>query len=311
MWYWNIISHISFTFIIFTRLVYLVYSDLINDKYKDQKTNYSLILCLSLIFVAHFLPESKLNLIPIYAQITTFLEYKSFTGTFLIFSWLVLSFYLWKHAISKNNFLRISNRPFSIGVAGDSASGKNTFIDSIEDLFGKHSVTKVSGDNYHLWDRNKPVWSMLTHLNPMSNNLEKFTNDIFKLINSETIFARKYDHKEGILSKEIKIKANDMVFVSGLHALYVPLLRDLFDLKIYLNMDEDLRRYFKFKRDVNERGHDLEKVKEIFEQRTKDSDLFIKPQMQFADLIFTLEPAINKIFLNKKVYKDKIPSNLL
>ena len=270
-----------------------------------------MVFIFSFIFIIHFFPESKAIYIFFDLPIINLDDYQSLTRTILIFSGLVLSFYLWKYAINKNNFLRISNRPFSIGVAGDSASGKDTFIDSIESLFGVHSVTKLSGDDYHLWDRNKLVWNFMTHLNPMSNNLEKLTDDAIKLINSESILVRKYDHKKGVLSKGTKIKANDMVFVTGLHTLYVPFLRELFDLKIYLDMDDDLRKYFKFKRDIHERGHEPEKVEKIFEQRSKDSELFIKPQMQFADVIFTLEPAINKVFLNDYEYKKNIPLKLV
>ena len=47
----------------------------------------------------------------------------------------------------------MTRRPFVIGISGDSGSGKDTFANSIEGLFGKHSVTKLSGDDYHLWDR--------------------------------------------------------------------------------------------------------------------------------------------------------------
>ena len=279
--------------------------------YRNKGKHYFLIILFSLVFIIHYLPQFNLFSHFFDYQFLKTSDYESLTRTILIFCGLVLAFYLWKYAINKNNFLRFSNRPFSIGVAGDSASGKDTFIDSIENLFGHHSVTKLSGDDYHLWDRNKPVWNMLTHLNPMSNNLEKLTDDIIKLINSESIIVRKYDHKQGILSKGIEIEANDMVFVSGLHTLYVPLLRDFFDLKIYLDMDEDLRKYFKFHRDVNNRGHHPERLKKIFEQRARDSDLFIKPQMEFADVVFSLEPAISKTFLDQNEYKKNIPLRLV
>ena len=59
----------------------------------------------------------------------------------------------------------MTRRPFVIGISGDSGSGKDTFANSIEGLFGKHSVTKLSGDDYHLWDRKKPIWQAMTHLN--------------------------------------------------------------------------------------------------------------------------------------------------
>jgi hypothetical protein len=92
------------------------------------------------------------------------------------------------------------------------------------------------------------------------------------------------------MSHPFRLKSNDLIIASGLHALYLPMLRDCYDLKIYLDIDEGLRRHFKIKRDVEKRGHTLEKVLTSFRKREPDSERFIRPQAQFADLIFSLQP---------------------
>jgi uridine kinase len=203
---------------------------------------------------------------------------------------LVLAIRIWREAISRNDFFRLSRKPFVMGIAGDSGAGKDTFADAIVGLFGKHSVVKLSGDDYHLWDRQKPMWQVLTHLNPMANDLEGFCNDLVSLIDGKSVLSRHYDHQTGRMSKPLQIDSNDFIIASGLHALYLPILRDCYNLKIYLDIDEGLRRHFKLKRDVQQRGHTVERVLGSFEKREPDSERFIRPQSNDADLILSLQP---------------------
>ena len=203
---------------------------------------------------------------------------------------LVLAIRIWRETISRNNFFRLSRKPFVVGVAGDSGAGKDTFADAITGLFGIHSVVKLSGDDYHLWDRQKPMWQVMTHLNPMANDLEGFCNDLVWLTDGKSILSRRYDHQTGQMSKPFQIDSNDFIIASGLHALYLPILRERYNLKIYLDIDEGLRRHFKLKRDVQQRGHTVERVLSSFEKREPDSEGFIRPQSNHADLILSLQP---------------------
>jgi uridine kinase len=215
---------------------------------------------------------------------------------------LVLAIRIWREAISRNDFFRLSRKPFIVGVAGDSGAGKDTFADAITGLFGEHSVVKLSGDDYHLWDRQKPMWQVMTHLNPMANNLEGFCNDLLSLTDGKSVLCRHYDHRKGLRSKPFQIESNDFIIASGLHALYLPALRECYNLKIYLDIDEGLRRYFKLKRDVQQRGHTVEQVLSSFEKRDRDSERFIRPQSNHADLILSLQPIHSRMLedLNDK-----------
>lgn len=203
---------------------------------------------------------------------------------------IVLAIRIWRETISGSDFFRLSRKPFVIGIAGDSGAGKDTFADSIICLFGRQSVATISGDNYHLWDRQKPMWQVMTHLNPMANDLEGFCTDLVSLTDGRSIQSKHYDHQTGKMSKPSQLRSNDFIIASGLHALYLPMLRDCYNLKIYLDIDEGLRRHFKVKRDVNQRGHTLDRVLKSFEKRESDSERFIRPQSTYADLILALHP---------------------
>ena len=202
----------------------------------------------------------------------------------------ILAMRIWREAVSRNDYFRFSRKPFVIGVAGESAAGKDTCSDAIRGLFGDHSVATLAGDDYHLWDRQKPMWQVMTHLNPMANDLEAFTNDLVALADGKSIIARHYDHQTGKMSRPARIKSNDFIIASGLHALYLPTLRECYSLAIYLDMDEGLRRHFKLKRDVHQRGHMAKSVLSSFERREPDSVRFIQPQAAHADLVLSLLP---------------------
>jgi uridine kinase len=225
-------------------------------------------------------------------QLSSFAHLNSLFYTALVATGLVLINRIWKINIFRNDFFRLSRKPFVIGIAGDSGSGKDSYANALIDLFGKHSATHISGDDYHLWDRKKPIWKLLTHINPAANDLERFTNDLISLVDGKSIRVRHYDHQTGLSGRPIKLSSNDLIIASGLHALYLPILRSCYDLSIYLDINEDLRRYLKVWRDVKDRGYTKNHVLNSLEERQADSLQFIHPQANSADLVLSLQPAI-------------------
>lgn len=203
---------------------------------------------------------------------------------------LILLLRIWREAVAGDEYFRLSRKPFAIGIAGDSGAGKDTLVASIEGLFGKHSVVNLSGDDYHLWDRKKPMWQVMTHLNPKANDLEQYARDLIALTNDKSIQSRHYDHASGQRSHPHRIDSNDIIIASGLHALHLPILRSCYDLSIYLDIDEGLRRHFKLERDVKKRGHTVEKVLSSLAKREADSSKFVRPQVEYADLVLSLQP---------------------
>ncbi|MBT8544353.1 uridine kinase [Polynucleobacter paneuropaeus] len=235
------------------------------------------------------------------------LRLASLTHTALVGTGMILAVRIWRETVIRNDFFRLSRKPFVVGIAGDSGAGKDTVSDAILGLFGHHSVTAISGDDYHLWDRQQPMWRVMTHINPSANDLEGFAKDLIALTDGRSIKKSHYDHDTGKMSIPVNVSSNDVIIASGLHALYLPILRECYDLKIYLDIDEDLRKYFKINRDVNLRGYTVERVLESLEKRRPDSNKFIKPQEAFADLIFSIQP-INSAVIEKN--NDSQPPSL-
>jgi uridine kinase len=192
------------------------------------------------------------------------------------------------HGVRRNDFFRLSRRPLAVGIAGDSGTGKDTFASSIAGLFGHDSTTLISGDDYHRWDRSAPMWKMITHLDPRGNDLGRFTRDVLVLLDGKPVTSRHYDHQTGRFRRAASVAKNDVVVVSGLHTLLIDSVRQQLDLSVYLDMDEALRTFFKVRRDVNQRGRPLEYVLDSISKRLPDADMFVKPQSQRADIVFSL-----------------------
>jgi len=203
----------------------------------------------------------------------------------------LIAYRMARDGIRDSDFFGLRSRPFILGISGDSGSGKDTLSSAVEGLFGSHSIASISGDDFHMWDRDQPLWQTTTHLNPRANDLAAMAKSVIDLSESRSISVNRYDHSIGRFNESSSLAHNDFVLVSGLLVFYVPQLRKRCDARIFLDMDEGLRRRFKFERDVGERGYSAESVKKVLDEREDDTKRFIKPQIDHADIVFRVEPA--------------------
>ncbi len=203
---------------------------------------------------------------------------------------LVLIAQMLRERVARNDYYRVAQKPLTLGIAGDSGAGKDTLGRAIAGVFGDHSVVHVSGDDYHVWDRFAPMWAGMTHLNPRANDLQRFNADVIALIDGKAVVCRRYDHTAGRFMAPTLLDRNDVIIASGLHALHSAPLRERFDVSVFLDIDEDLRRAWKVHRDVHQRGHSLDKVLAAIERRADDAALHIHPQRAHADLVLRLAP---------------------
>jgi len=231
---------------------------------------------------------------------------KSMHYTLLIGTGLLIAIQIMREGIRENDYYRLGNKPLVLGIAGDSGTGKTTFSEGLVNIFGDRSLVKVSGDDYHNWERSAPMWKTLTHLDPKANRLFEMVRDVQSLIAGEEVKARRYDHVSGrFLPQKVK-KRRDVILVEGLHTLYPQQLLEEFDLSFYLEMDESLRVFFRVKRDTKDRGHSKKVVLSQIEKRKTDSEKFIKPQSDRANVVFTLLPINIELFEKDKVTNANI-----
>jgi uridine kinase len=210
--------------------------------------------------------------------------------TLIVTLGIVLTLRLLRDGVANNDYYRLSRAPLTIGIAGDSSVGKDTLALSLAGLFGHRSAALVSGDDYHRWERQAPMWKAITHLDPRANDLQAFEHDVRWLREGRSVMCRRYDHSTGLFTTRTRLECNDAVLVSGLHTLYQPELCKHFDLKVYLEVDEELRRAWKVARDTNKRGHSPDVVIRSIERRAPDRERFIAPQRHNADVVLRVEP---------------------
>jgi len=202
----------------------------------------------------------------------------------------MVAFQMLQYGLLRDPFFRTTREPLAIGVAGDSGAGKDTLAAALTGLFGANATALISGDDYHSWDRHKPMWRALTHLNPAANDLRRFSNHIVSLKSGYPIEVPHYDHVTGRMTKPRRVEPTDVIIGSGLHALYTPELLAAFDLRIFLDMDDKLRTFLKLRRDVQDRRHSPDAVLASLRKRQSDSERYIRPQAEAADLILSLAP---------------------
>ncbi len=201
-------------------------------------------------------------------------------GVFLI---LVICMYL--YGVGSNSYYRRRNRPFTIGIAGDSGAGKTRLLQILEALLSKERVLALEGDGDHKWERGDRNWEEMTHLNPRANYLYRQAEDLKVLRGNNTIKRVDYDHETGTFTRKRRLSPKPYVVLCGLHSLYLPQMRQVLDMKVYLDTDDALRCHWKLCRDQGERGHDRTAVLEQIRARHKDAEKYIYPQKQYADLV--------------------------
>jgi uridine kinase len=193
-----------------------------------------------------------------------------------------------------------------ISISGDSGSGKTTLCKLLKPLFLFDKVLEFETDRYHKWERNDERWKTISHLNPNANFLEKLEDDTFNLKIGNSIVSVDYDHSTGKFTPPQTITPCNTILLCGLHTLYSEHVREISDLKIFIDTDFELKKEWKIKRDVNERGRSIEDVISQMESRKLDYETFILPQREFADIIINYTPTNLIVSIKKALFISNI-----
>lgn len=187
-----------------------------------------------------------------------------------------------KYEIIDVDYNIILSRCNIFSITGDSGSGKSTLANILKKYFSNSFLLEC--DRYHKWERGDTNWEKYTHLNPDANLIAKMNSDIFDLKIGKKIYHVDYNHTTGKFTDKETIEPTDNIIVCGLHSLYTN-DENIYDLKIYIDTEEELKNFWKVERDTKHRGYSLEKTLQQIKSRDNDYITYIYPQRNKSDLI--------------------------
>jgi uridine kinase len=154
-------------------------------------------------------------------------------------------------------------------------------------VFEPSNTGIIRGDDMHKWERLDDNWKKYTHLDPRANNIHQDMSHVLSLKTGNKIKRSFYDHNTGKFKLPEFIKPNKLIIFEGLHSFYLKNQADIYDLKVFMEPEENLRIWWKVQRDVRKRGYSPEKVLEQLKRREEDAIKYIRAQANNADIIAT------------------------
>ncbi len=183
-----------------------------------------------------------------------------------------------------------SDRPVMLAIAGDSAAGKTTLTRGLVEAIGHDRVSSMCVDDYHRYDREERKELPFTPLHPLCNYLQIMEQHLQLLAMGEPVLKPVYDHSNGTLTRPALFEPAENVIVEGLLPLHSRVSRACFDLTVYLDPPEPIRRAWKVRRDTRDRGYRAEQVLADLDKREPESAAFIRPQRRWADIVVRFAP---------------------
>ena len=198
-----------------------------------------------------------------------------------------------------------------IGIAGGTGCGKTTVVNQIINELPAEEVGVISQDSYYndlshltLADRKETNFD-----HPKSIDFKLLENHLQELKSGKSIQQPVYSFIECNRTKDtVETYARKVMIVEGILIMTNPIIRDMFDIKIYVHADSDERLIRRLKRDVNERGWNLDETLKKYQTILKPMhDQFIEPTKEYADIIIpnnkynTVAVDIVRTIINEKL----------
>lgn len=181
------------------------------------------------------------------------------------------------------------NKPVIIGVTGGSGSGKTTVSRAIFEQLHGHSLLMLQEDSYYNDQSDTPFEERIktNYDHPNAFDTELLVKQLKDLLDWKTIEKPIYDYTEHTRSSEVeKVEPKEVIILEGILVLNDPALRDLMDIKIFVDTDDDIRIIRRIQRDIEERGRSLQSVIDQYKSTVKPMyHQFIEPTKRYADII--------------------------
>lgn len=199
-------------------------------------------------------------------------------------------------------------RPILIGIAGGTGSGKSTIAREIYKKFGEQCIAMIEQDSYYK-DQSHLTFEERIKTNydhPDAFDTPLLIEHLTKLLNGEVIYKPIYDFSIHNRKKEtIKVEPRDIIILEGILILQEIELRNLLDIKIYVDTDADVRIIRRLVRDINERGRTVDSVIDQYLNVVRPMHMqFIEPTKRYADIIIP-EGGHNKVAIDLLVANIK------
>jgi len=184
----------------------------------------------------------------------------------------------------------IRDHPVIIGIVGDSAAGKTTLAAGLVQVLGPERTVSICIDDYHRFSRLQRAERGVTPHDPACNYMDILEQHVYLLRDGQPILKPVYNHNGGVLDPPELVEPKDFIVLEGLLGYATPKLRDAYDVKFYLEPQEQLRLKWKFQRDTGQSGYSVEQVMAALEKLKKDSAKHVIPQRAYADMIVGFYP---------------------
>lgn len=185
--------------------------------------------------------------------------------------------------------MKNKNPTLIIGIAGGTGSGKTTVANEILNRVGKQIISYIPHDAYYkdLSDLPANQRAAINFDHPNSLDTDLMTQQIKTLKSGAAIQLPIYDFTTHSRTEEtISIPSNPIILVEGILIFTDPTLRELFDIKIFVDTDSDIRLIRRIRRDITERGRTIESVLSQYETTVRPMHLeFVEPAKRYADVI--------------------------
>ncbi|KRM72849.1 uridine kinase [Lacticaseibacillus brantae] len=200
-----------------------------------------------------------------------------------------------------------NQKPIVIGVTGGSASGKTSVSRAIFDHFSGHSLLLLEQDAYYKhsdlpFDERKKI----NYDHPLAFDTPLLKAQLQQLINREAIEKPVYDYADHNRSDKVEhVAPKDVIILEGILILEDESLRDLMDIKVFVDTDDDIRIIRRIKRDLISRGRTLDNIIDQYLTTVKPMyHQFVEPTKRYADIIVP-EGGENQVAIDLLVTKIK------
>lgn len=200
------------------------------------------------------------------------------------------------------------SRPIIIGIAGGTGSGKSTIARSIYKSFSEDSIGIIMHDSYYK-DQSHLSFEqrcLTNYDHPMAFDTDFLISQLNDLLEGKSINMPSYDFTEHTRKKETsKFYPKDIIILEGILVLEDKRLRDLMDIKIYVDTDADIRILRRLKRDMEYRGRTVKSVIDQYLSVVRPMHMqFTEPSKKYADIIIP-EGGHNKVAIDIMVNSVK------